>query len=248
MSGIADRRPRFLKKLLDLIYPRTCVHCDRSITDETSDLPYCRGCWETIRPLTGPQCSICATPFPSPSALSHSPDHHCAECREDIPAFSRAFTPYPYEGILADAIQRFKYQKQTSLAAPLAGLIMEKLTTVQFDLVAAVPLHPTRLRTREFNQSLLLAQRIARFTQVPLLIDALNRSRDTLPQVGLSRKERAQNVRRAFHLSDPTPIKGKRILLVDDVYTTGATLREGSKILLKGGAKEVIVAAVTRMI
>ncbi|MDC4227357.1 MAG: phosphoribosyltransferase family protein [Candidatus Manganitrophus sp.] len=101
-----------------------------------------------------------------------------------------------------------------------------------------IPLHPTRLRTREFNQSLLLAQRIARFTQVPLLIDALNRSRDTLPQVGLSRKERAQNVRRAFHLSDPTPIKGKRILLVDDVYTTGATLREGSKILLKGGARE----------
>lgn len=248
MPGIADRRSRFLRKLLDLIYPRACSHCDLPISDERSDLPYCPGCWETIRPLTGPQCPVCATPFPSSSALSHSPDHYCAECREDLPAFSRAFTPYPYEGILADAIQRFKYQKQTSLAAPLAGLIMEKLTPVQFDLVAAIPLHPARLRTREFNQSLLLAQRIACLTRVPLLIDALNRSRDTLPQVGLSRRERAQNVRRAFHLSDPAPIEGKRVLLVDDVYTTGATLREGSKILLKGGAREVIVATVARMV
>lgn len=248
MSGIADRWPRSLKRLLDSIYPRACAHCDVPLSDERSDLPYCSGCWGTIRPLTGPHCPVCATPFSSPSALSHSPEHHCAECREDLPAFSLAFTPYAYEGILADAIQRFKYQRQTSLAAPLAGLIMERLTIVQFDRVTAIPLHPTRLRMREFNQSLLLAQRIARLIQVPLLIDALNRSRDTLPQVGLSRKERERNVRRAFHLSDPTPIKGRRILLIDDVYTTGATLREGAEILLKGGAKEVIVAAVARML
>lgn len=248
MPGIADRRFRLLKKLLDLIYPRACFHCDLPISDERSDLPYCSGCWGTIRPLAGPHCPICAAPFSSPSALSHSPDHHCAECREHLPAFARAVTPYSYEGILAEAIQRFKYQKQTALAGPLAGLIMKQLATVQFDRVTAIPLHPARLRKREFNQSLLLAQRVARFTRVPLLIDALNRSRDTLPQVGLSRNERERNVRRAFHLSDSRPIEGKRILLVDDVYTTGATLREGAKILLKGGAKEVIVAAVARMV
>jgi ComF family protein len=248
MPGIADGWNRFLKKLLDLIYPRACIHCALPLTDERSELPFCSGCWGTIRPLTGPHCPVCAAPFPSSSALSHSPNHHCAECREHPPAFSRAITPYAYEGILADAIQRFKYQKQTSLADPLANLLMKELTTVQFDLVTAIPLHPARLRTREFNQSLLLAQRIARFTQVPLLIDTLNRSRDTLPQVGLSRKEREQNVRRAFHLSNPKSIQGVRILLVDDVYTTGATLREGAKSLLRGGAKEVIVAAVARMI
>ncbi len=248
MAGIADRWPRLLKKLLDLIYPRACAHCDVPISGEGPDLPYCSACWGTIRPLTGPQCPVCATPFSSPSALTHSPHHHCAECREDLPAFSRALTPYAYEGILAEAIQRFKYQKQTTLADPLAGLLREKLTDIQFDRVAAIPLHPIRLRTREFNQSLLLAQKIARFTQVPLLVDVLHRSRDTLPQVGLSRKERAQNVRRAFHLSNPASLEGKRILLVDDVYTTGATLREGANILLKGGAKEVTVAAVARMV
>jgi ComF family protein len=248
MLGIADRWPRSLKKLLDWVYPRTCVHCDLSISDERPELPFCSSCWGTIRPLTGPQCPICATPFSSPSALSYSPDHHCAECREHTPAFSQAITPYAYEGILAEAIQRFKYRKQPSLADPLAHLLVEALRTVRFDRVSAIPLHPARLRTREFNQSLLLAQRISRFTEVPLLIDALSRSRDTLPQVGLSRKEREQNVRRAFYLSDPKSIQGMHILLVDDVYTTGATLREGAKILIKGGAKEVIVAAVARMI
>lgn len=247
MPGIADRWSLSLQKLLDLIYPRSCIHCDHPIAEGRSALPFCSGCWRSIRPLTGPHCPVCATPFSSPSALLHSPDHHCGECREHPPAFSRAITPYAYEGILAEAIQRFKYQKQTSLADPLARLLVERLTT-PFDLVAAIPLHPARLRTREFNQSLLLAQRIAHLIRVPLLIEALNRSRDTLPQVGLSRKEREQNVRRAFHPADTKRIQGKRILLVDDVYTTGATLREGAKTLLKGGAKEVTVAAVARMI
>jgi len=248
MLGIADRRFLSLQRLLDLIYPRSCIHCNHPIVEGKLNIPFCSGCWKTIRPLTGPHCPVCAAPFPSASALSHSPDHHCGECREHPPAFSQAITPYAYEGVLAEAIQRFKYNKQTALAKPLADLLAEKLTTTPFDLVAAVPLHPARLRTREFNQSLLIAQRIARLAQVPLLIDALNRSRDTLPQVGLSRKERDQNVRRAFRLDNPKPIQGKRILLVDDVYTTGATLREGAKTLLKGAAKEVIVAAVARMI
>jgi len=248
MFDIAEHGRRSFKKLLDWIYPRACVDCNLPISDERSDLPFCPGCWGTIRPLPGPHCPVCAAPFASPSALSHSPDHHCAECREDPPAFSRALTPYIYEGVLAEAIQRFKYQKQTSLADPLGALLIEKLPAVQFDSITAIPLHPARLRAREFNQSLLLAQRIARFTRVPLLIDALNRSQDTPPQVGLSRKERSQNVRRAFHLLDRSSIEGKRILLVDDVYTTGATLREGAKILMKGGAKEVIAAAVARMV
>lgn len=247
MPGIADKGPLLLRKLLDLIYPRACFHCDRPMTGESANLPFCSDCWKTVRPLTGPCCPICATPFSSPSTLQHSPDHRCGECREEFPAFSRAITPYAYEGILAEAIQRFKYQMQISLAEPLAALLVETLKTVQFDRVAAIPLHPTRLRTREFNQSLLIAQKIARATHVPLLMNALSRSRDTIPQVGLSRRERAENVRRAFHLVDQKPIKGKRILLIDDVYTTGATLREGAKTLIKGGAEEVIVAAVARM-
>ncbi|TAJ98767.1 MAG: ComF family protein [Candidatus Manganitrophaceae bacterium] len=248
MPGIAERGSFFLQKLLHLIYPRACIHCNLPLAEGRSNLPFCPGCWGTLRLQTGPHCPICATPFSSPSALLHSPDHHCGECREHPPAFSRAITPYAYEGVLADAIQRFKYQKQTSLADPLARLWVETLTTAPFDRVTAIPLHPARLRTREFNQSLLLAQKIARLIRVPLLIDGLSRSRDTLPQVGLSRKEREQNVRRAFYLSNPIPIREKRILLVDDVYTTGATLREGAKTLLKGGAKEVIVAAIARMI
>src|SRR5581483_7304485 len=105
----------------------------------------------------GPSCPLCAAPFPSEVALAHSPDHHCGECRESPPPFARAIVPFVYEGTLAKAIQSFKYNRQNALAAPLARLLRPDLETVAVDRVMAVPLHPRRLRSREFNQSLLLA-------------------------------------------------------------------------------------------
>jgi competence protein ComFC len=93
-----------------------------------------------------------------------------------------------------------------------------------------------------------LANQISRFLSLPLLIDAMSRVRETSPQVGLSRKERRENIRRAFSVTRPGSIEDQRILLIDDVYTTGATLREGAKTLMRAGAKEVVVAAVARML
>ncbi len=112
----------------------------------------------------------------------------------------------------------------------------------------AIPLHPARLRSREFNQSLLLARQIGMSLSLPYFIDAMIRTRKTPPQVGLSRKERDENIKGAFEVTQPNKIKEQRILLVDDVYTTGATLKEGAKTLMHAGAKEVFVATIARMV
>ncbi len=121
------------------------------------------------------------------------------------------------------------------------------LRGVVVDRVVPIPLHPARLRLREFNQSLLLARAIAKRLGLPYSIDAMARIRETPPQVGLSRKERAANMKGVFAVTRINEIAGARILLVDDVYTTGATLREGAKALMATGAKAVTVVAVARM-
>ncbi|MBI3802722.1 MAG: ComF family protein [Nitrospirae bacterium] len=248
MFGIGDRFNTVVQRLLNLLYPHVCFHCTLPITGAATALPFCASCWGGVRLLSGPHCPVCAIPFPSGSALSHSPDHRCGECRDAPPPFTQAITPFAYEGALAEAIQRFKYRRQTTLALPLATLLLECLDPVSFDQIAAVPLHPSRLRAREFNQSLLIARQVALRLKKPLLIDLMERTRETPPQVGLSKKERDENVRRAFRIINPAPIQGKRVLLLDDVYTTGATLKEGAKTLLKSGAEAVVVAAVARML
>lgn len=255
MFGNARDWILLFQNFLDLLYPRFCLECNASIESgapEPASRPasthFCSPCWKSIRRLEGPACPICAAPFHSEVALLHSPDHHCGECREDLPAFSRAITPFAYEGALIKAIQFLKYNRRNTLAAPLARLLVEEVETLEVDRVMAIPLHPRRLRSREFNQSLLLAKEVSKRLSLPLLIDAMTRVRETPPQVGLSKKERKKNIRRAFSVALPEQIKDQRILLIDDVYTTGATLREGAKTLIRSGAKEVIVAALARML
>lgn len=248
------------KNFLDFIYPRICLHCGVSIQGKGSEVSeaghhsrlntphdFCPPCWRSIRRLEGPACPVCASPLTSEAALSHSPAHHCGDCREKRPAFSFAVTPFAYEGALAKAIHTFKYQKQPRLAAALVHLFIDDLIPLQIDTVMAIPLHHTRLREREFNQSLLLAKEVSRLLSIPLRIDDMQRIRETPPQVGLSRKARIKNLHRAFNLHRPEFIQGRHILLIDDVFTTGTTLREGAKTLIKGGAKSVVVAALARM-
>ncbi len=126
-------------------------------------------------------------------------------------------------------------------------MLNEHLPQLDVDVVTAVPLHPNRLRTREFNQSLLLAQEISRLRKIPLSIDAMVRIRETTPQVGLHKKEREENLAGAFQVIRESEVRDRRILLIDDVYTTGATLKEAAKMLMRSGAKEVIVVTLARM-
>jgi ComF family protein len=152
-----------------------------------------------------------------------------------------------YDGPVLEAIHRLKYQRQLIYARFLGRLLAASPAArlvAEADLLAPVPLHPRRLRHRGFNQALLLAQA---FPEVPLEREVLVRRRPTLPQVRLNPQERLTNVRGAFDVPDPAPVSGKTVVLVDDVYTTGATVKECARALLQAGAGRVEVLTAARV-
>jgi len=159
------------------------------------------------------------------------------------PLFAKVLTYGIYEGALAEAIHQFKFYGLKRLARPLGSLLLS-LDIPQTDGIISVPLSIKSLRDRGFNQSLLLARMIAGEIKVPLLMDILFKKKETQPQIGLSARDRRVNIKNAFEIKGD--IEGRRLLLVDDVITTGATVTECSKELLKAGAKEVVVIALAR--
>jgi ComF family protein len=194
-------------------------------------------CWSGIKRYSGPACRICSTPLSSEFA------DVCAGCLRNPPPFSRAKGFGIYEGALADAIHHYKFRGIRRLHAPLGRLMLD-LELSGIDALVPVPLTVRKLRERGFNQSLLLARVISRNTGVPLIFNGLLKREGTLPQIGLSAAARISNIRRAF--SAERRFDGMRVMLVDDVMTTGATARECSKELLKAGAKEVVVFVLAR--
>lgn len=150
-----------------------------------------------------------------------------------------------YEGSLREAIHRWKYEGKTALTSFFASRMVEGLSRYwdpeSFDLLIPVPLHPQRLRERGFNQALLLAKEMSHRTGIPFRKRLLRKSRPTPPQVNLSGGEREKAVRGSFYTTRSEDVKGRSILLVDDVYTTGATVNECARALLKAGAERVDV-------
>jgi ComF family protein len=160
----------------------------------------------------------------------------------------RAFFHAPYEDLLRNLILRFKFHNQVSLALPLGTLLasLPGLPTHPVDLIVPIPLHTSRLARRGFNQALELARPLARRLQKPLAARLLLRVRHTAAQPGLSRAARFRNLARAFSAPRPADIRGRHILLVDDVMTSGATFTAAAAILLSSGARSVSVAALGR--
>jgi ComF family protein len=199
--------------------------------------------------LSMPWCPRCGLPFASPVALLHSPTHLCAACREREPPFDRARSAVAYDGVAASAIHLMKYQRRQLLVRPLGALLLPLLEELgPVDGVVPVPLHVQRLREREFNQALALAQVICRSTGWPLWWDLLERTRPTRAQVGLDAAERRRNVRQAFRVRNADAVQGQRVLLVDDVMTTGSTVYECARVLKRAGAGLVQVLTVARQL
>jgi len=167
----------------------------------------------------------------------------CMQCLKKAPPFSRSLNYGLYEGVLAEAINQFKFYSVKRLSKPL-GRFLLSLELPQIDGIIAVPLSIKGLKDRGFNQSLLIARVISKKIKVPLLMDILLKKKETPPQIGLSAKQRLLNLKNAFEVRGN--IKGLRLLLIDDVMTTGATVTECSKVLKKAGAKEVIVLTLAR--
>jgi ComF family protein len=180
---------------------------------------------------------LCALPVASEHARI------CGQCMQKAPPFSRVITYGLYEGVLSEAIHQFKFHRVRRLSKPLGNLLLH-LEIPRADGIIPVPLTKKDLMARGFNQSLLIANVIARHTGIALFMDFLFKTKETAPQIGLSARERLSNLRNAFEVHGN--LKDLRVLLVDDVITTGATVKECSKMLLKAGAQEVIVLALAR--
>ncbi|MBW1917002.1 MAG: ComF family protein [Deltaproteobacteria bacterium] len=235
------RLQNFGLTILDFFLPRFCLFCGAAVNSEPGAV-ICPDCRSQVQWIHSPMCPVCGAPFKGVGF-----DHLCGNCQLHPPPYHRARAVAFYEGVVLEAIHRFKYHRRQVYARVLkewlatpAGLEMAQAA----DLILPVPLHPRRVRSRGFNQALILAQA---FSAVPLGRDLLIRSRWTTPQVGLSGKERLENVRRAFAVTNPEAVAGKNILLIDDVFTTGATVSECAKVLRKAGARQVEVLTVARV-
>jgi len=212
----------------------------------------CPACIRSMAAVESPICVCCGLPFKS----RQGDDHLCGDCMESPKRFRRARAPLVYEQVMARLVHCFKYQGKIQLAEPLAGLLQATFQQCweqgSIDIIVPVPLHLKRLRTRGFNQAYLLVRNWkARGGRRPghrIERDALVRKVATLPQSALGRTQRAVNIKNAFTLVRPDKIIDKRILLIDDVYTTGATVDECARILLQSGAAHVDVLTLARAV
>ncbi len=228
-------------RLFELMFPPLCPVCREGLADDG----LCAECVKTIRWIERPFCPVCGIPF-----SAGTDQHRCAECIKKRQPFERARSAIYYEGAGLKAIRRFKYRYDMTVEDSLRRFItygLALLDTEGFDLMVPVPLHPKRLRERGFNQALLIARMLSGHTGIRVEPQALRRVKYTSPQVALEEKERLVNVRDAFMVEDEGLVRNKKVLLVDDVMTTGATIRECAGTLKRAGAR-VYALTVARVV
>jgi ComF family protein len=199
-----------------------------------------------VRFIRPPFCERCGLPYEGDLTTSFI----CTNCQELKLHFTFARSAVVAKTVTLDVIHRFKYSRALWFENFLADLLLREavpaLREQRWNLIVPVPLHPLKEREREFNQSALLARRLARATNIPCEEKNLRRTRPTGTQTHLSRDKRAENMKSAFSVRPGTGLSGKRIVLVDDVFTTGATTNECARTLRDAGAEEVCVWTVAR--
>ncbi len=233
------------RAFLDLLYPPVCLLCGG---DSPGPHPHlCPACAGSFRPLGGVVCPVCGRP------LEGSPDgtlgHPCLPCLLRPPPFAWCRSLYLFSGEMKRALSLLKFARRLSLLDPLRDALLAGVPSAglpPFEAVVPVPLHPRTALRRTFNQAALLAAPLAGEAGVPLLTRALRRRGGT-PQVGLTRAAREENAAGSFRAGwGMGKAEGRRVLLFDDVYTTGATVRAAARTLRAGGAAEVLVLTLAR--
>jgi len=226
--------------------PPQCPCCEKFL--EEGQQGFCSKCLSEIHWIESPYCSVCGIPFISKEVESHP----CGVCVTHRKYFTMARALGTYEGSLQEAIHHWKYEGKTNLTPFFAEWLAEGLKRYwepdSLDLLIPVPLHTQRLRERGFNQALVLVKELSRRTGIPYRKTTLQKKKPTVPQVTLSGAERGKGLRGAFHVIGKEELVGKSALLVDDVYTTGATVNECSRVLRRGGAKRVDVLTLAHAI
>jgi ComF family protein len=263
---------KFLLRLRRIVgqglFPYRCCHCDRLYTpaaDDERDEPkrlrqldgfLCRACHRLLDPITSPLCVICGRPFET----EHGVNHVCSRCESTAYGFEAARSAVTYTSAIRRMVHLYKYEGRAQLARPFGSMLWKALLSHwqadQFDLVIPVPLHRKRLRRRGYNQSALLLRHwpapvnacpdtAGQFRIVPEL---MVRHRATRPQIGLDADARRANMRDAFSVRDPSIVKAKHVLVVDDVLTTGATANACARVLKRAGAASVRVLTLARAV
>lgn len=232
--------------LLDLVLPPTCISCG-AIVGEAGGL--CGRCWGRLALIGPPVCDRMGTPFPyaPPGGLLLSP-----EALADPPAFDRARAAVLFGPVSRDLVHHLKYGDRLDLARPMARLMRQAATGLmaEAEVIVPVPLHALRLWRRRFNQAALLARHLSVVSGVPAAMEGLRRTRATISQVNLTRAERRANVAGAFRVPKAAEglVSGRRVLLVDDVFTTGATLDACARALRRAGAAHVDALTFARVV
>lgn len=236
-----------LNDVSNIIFPPQCLFCADIINPQGSQV-FCSLCRKKIRFITDSFCPVCGAPFlDSPAGI-----HICGNCLENKPYYNRARAVACFETVIMDAIHKFKYGHSIStgnaLGIFMAGFSFPDIDFSEHPLLIPVPLHIKRLRERGFNQSLLLARELGKKHKLPVNFSLLKRCKFTLTQTGLNKAAREKNIKGAFVVADRKKVAGNKFILIDDVYTTGSTVNECAKVLLKAGAQEVTVLTLARAI
>ncbi len=226
-----------------VIFPEVCYFCGAGSHGAGSVI--CPECRDSVRLVSQPFCDLCGLP------LDTFDDCHsllCGRCLASPPPFDKARYGVYYEQSVRSAITRLKFNSSLFNIRPVAELLIEAYKThysnETFDTIVPVPVHRKRLVGRGFNQVITISERLSREIGIVLDRTSLAKSRDTEPQVGLSRARRLVNLKNAFQVCGPARIANKRVLIVDDVSTTGATVSEAAKAVRKAGASYVAVMVV----
>lgn len=236
-----------LSNLLDIIYPPRCHVCMDFLDNHPPDRgDICDECFSGFIKLTHPFCSICGEPFKS----TVEEDHLCERCLRKRPYYDELRAPYLYEQKLMDAIHLIKYSGKSFIIKSLGPLLGEFAKTginiTEDMIIMPVPLHRKKIKQRGFNQSALLAKSISPILGIEPDFFTLTRTRYTESQAGLSIEERRKNVKGAFEVRGNSNVKGKSIILVDDVATTGNTINECARILKKAKCERVLGLTLAR--
>ena len=235
---------KFFEDILNFLFPYQCLRCGK-VLNKAGYL--CDKCADEINFIVPPYCHKCGYPLQEENTKDHL---LCAGCLKKQHTFYRyARSAVVYDNSSKNLILAFKFFDQTENTALLAAMLKvagKDIFEAGADLLIPVPLHYTRLIKRRYNQSALLVQKLSKMTNIPYDNFSLIRKRKTKPQVEVSGKERITNVKNAFTVKCPNNIKGKRIILIDDIMTTGSTVKESALALKKAGAKSIDILTIAR--
>ncbi|MFT5703398.1 MAG: ComF family protein [Rickettsiales bacterium] len=233
---------KLVKKLIKLIFPKNCLICNQII----SGGDFCAADWNNIRFLHNPACSICFEPF----EFKIDDEMLCGACLQRRPEYFKLVAALGYNEESKSLITQFKYFDQTHLAKYFSKLMYGAAQEIMgdIDFIAPVPLHKIRIIKRKYNQSAMLAKNIGSLGNKKTILDLLNRTKNNKPQASLNQKDRRKNVAGIFEVKGKyfPQIKGKNILLIDDVITTGSTVESCANILKKAGAERIYILVIAK--